>query len=565
MTWIVGKFSKKNDLTHIKDFSSNVKTIHKQENLYIAGYGESLITSLNDPNNLFIVCGSGIFYDKSFSIMKKYHWEKQFKTSNDFSKLNGHFLIIQIDRNEIHFSNDPLGLRELFFYDNGKEVFFSTRLDWLIKFIDSTKINLSYLCSYWNLENPIIYESIIQDIRFLGPGGKATISSEGLKISNKLWLPEESDTNINDVIKILNSLISSLIESGETINLGLSGGIDSRTLLSILLHFDQESWATYTFGENSDFDVKISLNLCKLLKFKCSHYNLQLFEHDDVLGTWQEFIKETNGLMPANTYHFLNYYKLLPKKQFFIDGGKGEYIRRSLSNRLALQGKSALIDKNIEKIKHFLFKPKPDIFIRELTETWNTDLIAQVDSLMQNMPEVSEFGIDNWVDLYNIRYRTGNCSFPSQTRLDAITRNFMPFIQPIVLNRIFNLSPKYRQKERINHYILKNSIILKYYPLARYGTIIPFQHNKYTSFMWGKIMSFFVREPSTEKHLFLHKNREYILSRLSDIGFVNSQIYNKKKIRKMASDYFKGTRNNANYLIWWMTFDVWHQLIYEKY
>ncbi len=436
MSWIIGGLSKTDKLEKIKKIPFLPTIQHEQKNLSVYGAGKSLISFTASDQKLYIICGSGI--NEKYELMNENNWKEHFRLKKTSSKLNGHYLIIKIYKNEIEIINDQLGLRELFFYDNGKEIYFSSRLDWIIEFIDSIKLNYNYLCSLWNLENPIIYESLIENVKILGPGGNAKISKDGLNIINQPWFPEMRDYSLEDVIHIISKIINSLIDKGKNLCLGLSGGIDSRTILSLLSGYDLNLWSTHTFGQKTNFDVKIANAISKVKKFKHHHYDIAPYSNDKIFGTWMDFVQETNCLIPANFYHELSYYKVLPQNELFIDGGKGEYIRRGLSNRLSILGKKALLSKNIEKIRKFLYLRKPNIFSKDIINNWDSLLNKQVSDLMNNMPNVSDLGIENWVDLYNIRYRTGNSSYPSQTRLDCIVQNLMPLIQPAVLNGLLN-------------------------------------------------------------------------------------------------------------------------------
>ncbi len=77
-------------------------------------------------------------------------------------------------------------------------------------------------------------------------------------------------------------------------------------------------------------------------------------------------------------------------------------------------------------------------------------------------------------------------------------------------------------------------------------------------------MKYFIKESSENLHLFLNLNKDYIFSRLSDIDFINSPVYDRNKIEVSIRDYYKGLKINANFIVWWMTFDQWHKLIFRK-
>lgn len=496
--------------------------------------------------------------------MTLFDWQNFITSNKNFSELNGHFLLINEIEDGLQILNDQLGLKELFFYENDLEIIFSSRLDWILRFIDQPEINLKFLNSLWNFENPLIYETLLKEVKILGPGGKARITNKGLDISYIPWVPKKVKSDIDHVTDLISTIINSIIVQKGKVNLGLSGGIDSRTLLSLLLQYEKKLWQSHTFGQNTNLDVKIANAMSKFLKFSHVHHEIDLAEADNIFGTWKDFVIETNCLMPAHSYYELNYYKLLPKNEFFIDGGKGEYLRRGLSNRLAILGNQALLDNNIIGIKKYLISSKPDFFTQEIKGKWLINQDEQVNDVVIGMPDVSELGTENWVDLYNIRYRTGNSSYPSQNRLDQIVQNLMPFIQPKILSAVFNLNAKDRENEKINQKILNHNKVLKLFPLARYKTVIPFQYNKYSCLAWGKLMSFFIKESAKLTKDFLNLQKDYLFSRFSDIDFINSPYYDKNLIINTVKNYYKGKNQNSRFVIWWMTFDQWHRFIYRK-
>ena len=559
MSWIFGGFSKNGKLDKIKiPFTPDIKYEKKDRVIY--GTGESLIFFTSANNSFHLIAGSGLSED--LELLETSDWKHIVNSGRNISNLNGHFMVISETSDGFQIINDQLGLRELFLYDNGNEVFFSSRLNWIINLIEFPTINHNFLNSLWNFENPLIYETLVDDVMLLGPGGKAKISKNGIEISNNAWQPEKKKSSIANVIESVSKIIDSIISKKGKVNLGLSGGMDSRSLVSLLLTYDKKFWETYTFGQKNNFDVKIANSIAKSFNFNHIHHDIKLFGADDTFGTWQDFVLETNCSSPANLYHELNYYKVLPKDEFFIDGGKGEYLRRGLSNRLAVLGKQALLDKNITNIKKYLQLPKPKIFNKDVVKKWKNIQNIQINNLITSMPDVNEIGIHNWVDIYNIRYRTANNNYPLQIRLDKIIPNLMPFIQPKVLNEVLNLPSAFRTKELVNRKMLNGFPRLKLFPLARYNTIIPFQYNKYTSVIWGKIMRNFLKESSKNTEIFLELNKDYLLSRFSDSNFINSALYNKKLIKDTVQGYYKGKNKNVDFLLWWMTFDQWHQLFH---
>jgi hypothetical protein len=556
LSYIIGSYSKK---ANSKKLQIPFAQIVIDTSKVTLAFENQLIVNFYDKNGNFnIISGTGL--DEDLSPLAENDWKRLLENKTDLSRLNGHFVLIQVTSNEIKLYNDQLGLREVYFYETNDNIIFSTRLDWLVKLIKSPELDQNYLCSYWSFENPLTQHTLCKGVKLLGSAGKANIDARGLFIENTAWSPQKLKIKIDDVFDLVSQNINSLISNKGKLNLGLSGGLDSRTLLSILLNYDRKFWETHTFGQKTYYDVKIANLIARKLKIKHVHHSYKPYDADKLFGAWENFVLQTNALLPCDLYQDLSYYKLLPKNEFFIDGGKGEYLRRGLSNRLAVLGRKALIEGNIGEIKMNLCSLKPQIFNKDITKNWNLYLNNDVTQLVNTMPKPLEIGIDNWVDLYNIRYRTGNASYPSQTRLDSIVPNLMPFIQPKILSAVQNLPAKYRINENINRKILNRKRILKLFPLARYNTVVPFQYNKYSSLIWGKFMSLIFHDKLVDHKFFIETNKEFILSRLSDSDFINNPIYDKKKIKNKIAGYFSGKNNDTNFIIWWLTFDVWNRL-----
>jgi hypothetical protein len=558
VSYIIGSYSSNGVWNKTKITFAPV--VLETEKILLAFEEQSVIKFYDDDGNLNIITGTGL--DNNLKLLTENDWKNILQNETDHLDLNGHYLVIKVGSDEVTFYNDQLGLREVYFYENNGNLLFSTRLDWIIKLIEAPELDYNFLCSFWSFENPLTERTFCQGIKLLGPGGKARITKKGLSVANKSWLPEKLDVNRADVINLISQTIDSILQTDRITNLGLSGGIDSRTILALLLDYDKKLWRTTTFGQKNYADVRIANSMAKILKFHHTNHSCKPFFSDNIFGNWEDFSLETNGLLPADFYHELSYYKMLPKDDFFIDGGKGEYIRRGLSSKFSILGKNDLLSGNIDGIKKYLYSPKPPIFNQDVTQNWSKYHSEDVSHVVNSMPVPLEFGVENWVDLYNIRFRTGNASYPSQTRLDSYVQNLMPFNQPRILSAVLNLPNSDRSDEKINRDILNKKRILKLFPLARYNTVIPFQHNKYTCFVWGKLMRLIYKDKQRNHRAFIEANKEFILSRMKDTDFINNPIYEKKRIRDKVNAYFLGKSNDTGFVIWWMTFDVWNRLFY---
>ncbi len=573
MSWFIGVINKKSNVQ--SNFSLNgihPKPLYKFQTRNIqfvcGGCQDTCLFDFQKKNSEsysgWLVCGTGIKeYKRSFNFMNKLDWKNIFDTSTfDFQQLNGHFITFVFNQKDFIFRNDQLGLRDCYFTETEDIIAFSTRLDWLVKIRNDCEIDLDVYSSRWQLINSLSYKSFITNIKRLGPGGTAEISSGCLKIKNTHWLPEYApDSELDSIITLVKKLSLFPLERGYKLNLALSGGLDSRTLLSILLSDNSKEWNVLTFGEQQLPDMIISKKISEYYEIEHDILYRELPSSDKCVTKLIDYTSQTNAAFPVYTCWELGYYEIMDKAKVLIDGGKGGLLRRILANKLLLIGKSALQNKNINKLYTLLHISKPSIFNIKAEKSMQYSATKQIEKMINSMPDINEFGAGNWVDLFNLRYRTANTGNLSQTRVDNYLLNYMPFIQPSLLKKIFQTPEKIRSKAKINKNILRENKILMKFPLVKYDTIIPFEFNFHKAYISAKLhkkIGYYYRSDLPIK--FLDNISEYVQDLVRTIAVINYEHYNYKYIKQIVDEYYNGKKENALKVNWWLSFDVWRKL-----
>lgn len=96
--------------------------------------------------------------------MSQVDWENYF-IKPDLSNLSGHFLKITWSDSGLTITNDKPGLKTIFYLEVNGEVYFSTNLKVILRFLPNPEINLPAFGSKWLLFNPLNYNSFIQRIK----------------------------------------------------------------------------------------------------------------------------------------------------------------------------------------------------------------------------------------------------------------------------------------------------------------------------------------------------------------------------------------------------------------
>ncbi|MEJ2615303.1 MAG: hypothetical protein P8Z35_10105, partial [Ignavibacteriaceae bacterium] len=169
-------------------------------------------------------------------------------------------------------------------------------------------------------------------------------------------------------------------------------------------------------------------------------------------------------------------------------------------------------------------------------------------------------GIENWLDTFFIKTKVANISGPSQTLLDNICRAFMPFIQPLVLDKGFSMGFSDKKNGRLFWQIINQGKKLNRYPLVKDQIIYPFRSNLLFVRLYQKFKRKLglVHQDNIQYELLL-KLKDFVLDRISSQEVKNFDLYDHKKVTNLASEFYKGNNSLINDLIWWITFDIWRE------
>lgn len=581
MSWIFGLIKKDPKFKYNEKI---VSTIHPKakytlinKKIYLAAGGNNnmcisnITNSSKEINNYnFVVLGLGIANsDNKFHFVEQNEWHNILKDENaDLNSLNGHFVTILINNNKIIIRNDQLGLRNLYYLETDDFIGISTRLDWLTKVVNNSEINLKSYSSFWNLINCFSYENFVKGINKLNPGGKLIINEDNeIENSYRDWHPDlASSIPGHDTISILRGLTLFPIDNNQNIKLALSGGIDSRTLLSFLLSKDRTKWEALTWGKKELPDTMMAIALANYYKFKHKIiYKPFPKKEEECVSDLYKFVSETYAALPAYAMKELGYYSSIDSKPVFVDGGSGALFRRVIGNKMLLKGRRYLLNKDIESTNISMKELKADIFNEDTIKIMHSIDLKNIDTMFNDMPDIKDFGVDNWVDLLFIRYYKSTNGTITQSRMDNYLMNYMPFLQPSLLKMVFKVDEKSRRSEIMNKRILMENKRLTKFPIVKYDTIIPFTLNLYYAYGMAMISKKIRKYPQPNLDVLLLDNiPNFVQDRVNNKAVVDHPYYDINKIRFMINEYYRGKKKYARQLNWWLSYDIWREIISEK-
>ncbi len=481
---------------------------------------------------------------------------------------DGQYVFLLFENNRLEIRTDKLGLRTFYWYNDNGNTIFSTRMDWIAKYLNGCQINFNQVGSRWLIYNQLSCKSLVKDIHRLGPGGKLIICENKIISSERQYQPDWSKVfSYDETISLLDDFVSPVRNDNLDITLGLSGGLDSRVLLSLLLKSNNKTFSSHTFGCLTEPDVSIPKEISKEENFQNIAYNSPFSTAHELIPVLSDYISATNLIEPISTVLRLRNYKDLNAAKFLLmDGGFGEIARRQYLNRLYFNGIKHILDGNIDAILKNLIVERANIFTPEITNKMEICVRSEIEYMLNSMPDPREIGIENYLDLWAVRTRFPNFNADEQSRLDAIILNFMPFAQNSFINMVFAMPVKLRKNGKLFRKIITESrSSLTNYPLVKNNITYPFNLSTKAAWLYTKIKSKLGYTHSDNNiYLSLEILKEFILDILLSQSTKEYPAYNYTKIKTTIEKYYSGNKQFANEINWWLSFELWRRGVENK-
>lgn len=564
MSWIFGFYSKKPiDTKFVSKYHPHAIESINNNTYYIAigGNKRTIIYEKNNSQIKYFLCGIPISRDSS-KILDKGDLRNIFESPPyNYDMLGGHYCGVLMQNDSICLFSDKLGLREIHIYENENGWYFSTRLDWLLK-LNHFEIDFNEFGSRWKLINQLSNKSIVKNIQRINCGSKAKIEQNNIEITEYNWLPSKvKNVSIEEFDNSLRKNVLIGTNHNSKISLSLSGGMDSRVVLSYLLSSGYKNWDCHTFQYESSMDSTIAENISKQFHIKYQILTDNNYYQENILPDLCEYVGSTYLTESGYISRKLMHYASLPQDSLIIDGGFGEIWRREFLTRLYHFGKNDILDKNTQSIAKYLHSHRADIFNQDCDSIMQKGIYEQIDKIFSSLPPVKEVGMGNWLDVFSLKTRLVNYYAPEQARIDNYVKAYMPFVQLSLLENLLNVPIANRRNNRLFKSLIKrNNYKLSQYTLAKGNLAYPYWFTPLMKRVYSKL--FTPSNQSEENYKmdqYLNNLKEFTLDTISSNSVKEYSPYNYACISKNINDYYNGNIELRRFVDWFITFEIFRQ------
>ena len=561
MSWIFGYFG------NVERFKINSPetAIHsfKSSNLllYAGGNKQTVFHKADNLNsNCWVAVGVGIKQsDNGYKNLDVNDWNNYLSPDEiNLSAVNGHYVALKYSNNELKIFTDELGLKEILLVKLPGGWGFTTRIDWLKYFLDP-EFDLKEFGARWLLQNQISRNSIIKNVKRI-VSANAFIKNNILRVEENPWL---HDFEVKGGKEKFESTLERLLSfKDKKISLSLSGGLDSRLLLSFLINKNSELWETHTFGDPNHPDSKIASELLENVNLKNIIVNQDLPHKEEAVELLINYALQSAVTSRISAILNLRFYHLIAaENKIIIDGGFGEMWRREFANKFLILGKKALLTKDVEKSFKLFNNPRSDIFSEDVIKEMKDGSITQLENIFIELPDANVIGLENWLDIITIRARLINTSAPEQARVDNYAVSFMPFIQKDILKILFGFSVNEKKNGKLfKDFIRRNAIVLTKFPLVKGNITYSFGASSLSARFYSKLKmktGLSYKDQRVDELFSLLK--DFILDLLHSSQVRNCELYGRRKIERLANGFSSNTTEFNNEIDWFLSFELFRQ------
>ncbi len=303
-------------------------------------------------------------------------------------------------------------------------------------------------------------KTIFKDVYTL-EGGFITEINYLLKIKQTNYInyniEKEAGASKEDFLKEFTSNLETASHLGRVLSLPLTGGLDSRTILSVCLNI-KEKLHCYTHGLPESLDVKIARKISKICKLKYSHYELDEKFISNIPKIAVRLSENFEGMLNSVLLAHLDYScsKESNISDTFLTGIGGEFYRYYY---IPGDYKFSSLDNLAADIRQKVMKTFFNIFDQENIEE------ALTGSVLHELEKYNSYDPNYLSSMFYLKNRIANFAAPSVRLIGKRLNIFNPYLSKKLLYTGLCINNNDKIEGVQKYTIMKNSRILTDLPM----------------------------------------------------------------------------------------------------
>jgi hypothetical protein len=511
-------------------------------------------SDVRDDGSFEIVLGSGFrLLDNGVERLSADAWRRILESDPAAcDQLDGHFVIVRAGVASVEAQTDRQGLRGLFGIALPDVTIVSTRADWASRLAGGRSVNVEALGSHWLAFNKMNDDALLEGRLATGAAARYRASPGEQAVTSTAWHPAPTGEGMEQALRKLVSPVRD-----RTISLGLSGGMDSRLLLALVL-VRPSDLRLHLFGPEDTPDAMIATQIASDLALTQRHLFEPLPPLARMATRLEDYCASTMAIAAASSAFKMNLYDSLEESgSLVIDGGFGEIGRRQFFNRLARSKKAASGDPR--SLMDAVRTHRSDVFDPGVRRMMEEAAMRDVGTAWEALP--ADLSLDDRLDVLAIRTRLPHIYGIEQARLDTHVVNYMPFAQPSFLDAVFATPLRERRDSRAYRRLIRagNSRLVRY-PMVKGGATYPFAFSTVPAFalvMVKRQLGLYYRDHFV--HAFLNTARSLVLDLAYSSETAECGLYDRTSLRHLVEGYYAGRRGAAADVDWWLALELWRR------
>lgn len=555
MSWLFGVLQKKGVLQYSFKLNEDFQKAETNSIFLAVSKGINSYLFQKSIKEIVAIVGIPIVGDSEKKLILGYENINKVKPKEAF----GHFVHLKYCESKLEITNDDFGLRDIYFIDLEDKFIFSTRLD-LLNSIDSKhSLSEKEFSSAWLTNFQLTNNSIINGVNKLGPAGKIVVEHGRLFTTNELFDSTKAESSNELFVRAISNYSKNELEPSKSISLALSGGIDSRLILSILLNNFQK-FDCHTLLNEENNDIQIAKKLCS--EFEINHTLLKR-EAKNISELESEILTYYKSIPPiiplTQLFDFAFHGKDYLQNKLILDGGFGGFYRRQYLNKMFFKGPKYFTINNVSEVTNLLLAPKPNIFNLEFHDLIENQLSETVLNFISNFKEPkNKIELSEILDLISIRFMLANVYSAGQTIFDQKYLSIMPLAQKDVVKLGMAIPFGSKSDSKVIKRIIKNnSQFLAKINLVNNNLQYPYSLNYKLAMIRFLVHRKFIKRKNYERYLIFTLSKEYLLDLLHSSVAKNNNYVDAYKGIEISNQFFNGDYKQGEYVDWLFAFLLW--------